>query len=165
MSETKKEKKDLIHIGIGEFKVASSGILTCRGLGSCVGTALYDAKSKIGGLAHIMLPDSTQVEGHGKPTKFADKAIEMMLAKMISVGAKKNFVEAKIAGGAIMFSSAETTRDIGERNVVAVRNKLEKEGIKLAAEDTGGTHGRTIEFDIASGMLTVKTADGRKMRF
>ncbi len=48
-------------IGIGRMHVGSDGeTLTSIGLGSCVGLILYDKVHKIGGMAHIMLPDSNE---------------------------------------------------------------------------------------------------------
>ncbi len=55
MDET---KPTLPSIRMGEIRVDGDGNTLHTLLGSCVGLALYDRQQKIGGLAHIVLPDS-----------------------------------------------------------------------------------------------------------
>ena len=63
-------------------------------------------------------------------------------------------LKAKIAGGAQMFQfgSSDTIR-IGPRNVEAVKKELKRLSIPIIAEDTGGSSGRTIEFNPSTSML------------
>ena len=52
---------EMIKVGMADLKVGKSpDVLTTLGLGSCVGVAIYDPVTKISGLLHCMLPDSTQ---------------------------------------------------------------------------------------------------------
>ena len=135
--------------------------LVTIGLGSCVGICLYDKAMKIGGLAHIMLPDSTQGRTMQNKAKYADTAIEVLLEEMTKLGAQKRRITAKIAGGAQMFnfSGNNNTMKIGERNVAAVKEELKRQGISLLAEDTGENFGRTIKFDTNDGSLGIKTGN------
>lgn len=152
----------LIKVGMADYKIASHpNNLISYGLGSCVGIALYDSITKIGGLAHIMLPDSTQARNVENPAKFADTAIPLLLNDMLKAGAQKHRIIAKIAGGAQMFSFANITEimRIGERNTEAVKNILRQASIQLAASDTGGNYGRTIELKNDTGILFIKTID------
>ena len=72
-----------INVGMGEYKIASSPILLQTiGIGSCIAVCLYDAKKKIGGLAHILLPDSSKANKDVNELRFADKAIGAMLNSM-----------------------------------------------------------------------------------
>lgn len=139
-------------------------MLACMGLGSCIGVVLYDPLKKIGGVAHVMLPESCQARKRGAidPTqsgKFADTAIREMLKEMVSMGADKKRIEAKIFGGANMFSAvhSQTMLLVGERNVQAVSQELEVQKINLLARDVGGTVGRTIIFDTETGQVVVRT--------
>lgn len=153
---------ELIKVGMADYKVARNpASLISYGLGSCVGIALYDPVTKIGGLAHIMLPDSTQARSAENPAKFADTALPRMLDDMIRLGAVKNRVIAKIAGGAQMFTFANATdiMRVGERNTEAVKAVLKKIDVKIVAEDTGGNYGRTVELKLDSGVYRVKTID------
>ena len=90
----------VIKVGMADLSTAKEpDILTTLGLGSCVGIALYDPSTKVGGLAHIMLPDSKQIKNNENKAKFADTAIEVLVQAMIKKGARKNRIVAKIAGG------------------------------------------------------------------
>jgi chemotaxis protein CheD len=149
-----------IKVGMADLKIARAPlILTTLGLGSCVGIALYDSKAKVGGLAHIMLPDSTQIKVNNNVAKFADTAIVKLIECMQSEGALASRMVAKIAGGAHMFefTNVDENMRIGTRNVVAVKRMLELNSIPIIAEDTGANYGRTIELDTTTGILLVKT--------
>ncbi|MGI6093284.1 MAG: chemotaxis protein CheD [Veillonellaceae bacterium] len=153
---------ELIKVGMADYKVAKNpASLISYGLGSCVGIALYDSITKVGGLAHIMLPDSTQARSAENPAKFADTALPLMVDDMIRLGASKSRIIAKIAGGAQMFTFANATNimRVGERNTEAVRTVLKKIDIRIVAEDTGGNYGRTVELKLDSGVYRVKTID------
>ena len=153
---------ELIKVGMADFKVGSSpDNLISYGLGSCIGIALYDTGSKVGGLAHIMLPDSTQARSSENPAKFADTCLPLMLSEMLKIGAVKNRILAKIAGGAQMFSFTNTTdiMRVGERNTEAVRAMLKKLEVRIVAEDVGANYGRTVELIMESGIFRIKTID------
>lgn len=149
----------MIKVGMADLKICKSpdGITTL-GLGSCVGIALRDPISKVGGLAHIMLPDSTKIQNSTSIPKFADTGIQELVKQMISAGASKNRIVAKIAGGAQMFSFQNKSDlvAVGERNVEATKKKLRELGIRILAEDTGENYGRTVEFYPESGDFIIK---------
>ena len=153
---------DLIKVGMADYKVGKNpASLISYGLGSCVGIALYDPLSKVGGLAHIMLPDSTQARSNENPAKFADTALPRMLDEVVKLGAVKSRIVAKIAGGAQMFvfANASDIMRVGERNAEAVRIILRNLDIKVIADDTGGNYGRTVELKLDSGIFRVNTID------
>ncbi len=150
----------IIRVEIADFKVAKNPVvLETISLGSCVGVALYDAVSKIGGLAHIMLPDSSLSKIQTSPKKFADTCIRMMIDEMKKFGADKNRLKAKITGGACMFESAmpDPSMTIGKRNVDAAKKVLLEENIPIIAEDTGKNYGRSLRFYTDTGKLIVKS--------
>ena len=149
----------MIVVGMADLKVAKSpDILTTLGLGSCIGITLFDRVHKIGGLAHVMLPTYKGFEGQNI-AKFADSAIIELLKQITRIGASKNSLVAKIAGGAHMFGHAQNSdiMKIGERNAKASLAILSQLGISVQANDTGGTHGRTIELNTDTGALKIKT--------
>ena len=129
------------------------------GLGSCIGIALYDPVTKIGGLAHIMLPDSTKMRNNSNIAKFADTGIEELLKRVIKEGASKTRLVAKIAGGAKMFevSGLSDIGNVGLRNAEASKAKLKELGIRLVAEDTGLNYGRTVELHCDTGEYYIKS--------
>ncbi|MGH4125789.1 MAG: chemotaxis protein CheD [Clostridium sp.] len=149
-----------IKVGISDLNVTfSPDKLITVGLGSCVGIAIYDKTIGIGGLAHIMLPDSSQFNKITNEIKFADLAIPILVEKMIKKGAKLKNMRAKIAGGASMFNFPDKSiiMDIGSRNGIAVKNALKILCIPILSEDIGGNKGRTLIFDTASGLLAIRT--------
>lgn len=153
-------ERNIIKVGMADLNVVKApDILTTLGLGSCVGIALYDASVKVGGLAHIMLPDSKQIKNNSNAAKFADTAIIKLIEDMISIGAKSNRLVAKIAGGAHMFEfkNMDDMMRIGTRNVLAVTQILEELSIRILASDTGSNYGRTIELHTDTGILLVRT--------
>ena len=150
----------IIKIGMADLNVAKApNLLTTLGLGSCVGITLYDKINKIAGLAHIMLPSSREIKNNDNKAKFADTGIEELLDLMMKSGANKNNLVAKIAGGSQMFNfnSNNNILKIGERNVIATKDKLKELNIKIVSEDTGGNFGRTIILNSIDGLLQVKT--------
>lgn len=156
----------LIKVGMADYKTGRNpDSLISYGLGSCIGIALFDSINKIGGLAHIMLPDSTQARNAENPAKFANTALPLMLDEMLKMGAIKSRITAKIAGGAQMFTFANATdvMRVGERNAEAVRIILKSMDIRIIADDTGGNYGRTVELKLDTGIYRVKTiAKGEK---
>ncbi len=145
-------------VGIGEWSVLkSNGVLVCLGLGSCVGIALYDSAKKIGGLVHILLP-IPQNNDNTNPTKFASTGIPFLLEEMLRLGASRQSIVAKIAGGSQMFSikGREDKINIGARNAEVTKNTLKSLGIPIVGEDVGGNFGRTMEFFVSNGIVKVK---------
>lgn len=150
----------IVKVGMADLNICSApDSITTLGLGSCVGIILYDSVKKIAGMVHVMLPDSTKIKNNENVAKFADTGIDALIDKLVSVGANKSRLVAKIAGGAQMFafSSNNDMLRIGERNIEASKNKLKSLGVRLLAEDTGLDYGRTIEFFPETGELYIKS--------
>jgi chemotaxis protein CheD len=149
----------VILVGIADMKVADRPhILTTMGLGSCVGATLFDPQLHIGGLLHVLLPTSNG-EAPTNKAKYADSGIPALIEKLISMGARRSALVAKIAGGANMFASNRNSNIfmVGQRNVEMCKDVLMKERIRLIASDTGGSYGRTIELNTENGQLLIKT--------
>ncbi|MFH1436178.1 MAG: chemotaxis protein CheD [Pseudomonadota bacterium] len=156
-------------VGIGQITVSGNpGLLKSLGIGSCVAIALYDRKAGIGALAHIMLPCIKEAYNKSQPARFADVAVGMMIEEMESRGARVRNVSAKIFGGANMFPRIipeGSPMNVGKRNVQAVRDELKRNGIRIIAEETGGSVGRSIAFDVSDGSVTVGTAMLEKKKY
>ena len=149
----------VIKVGMADLNICKSpDIITNIGLGSCIGLTFYEPVSKIGGLVHYMLPDSTQMRNNSNIAKFADTGIEELLRQVIKAGANRNRLVSKIAGGAKMFevSGMSNVSNIGERNAFAAKQKLRELRIRLIAEDTGLNYGRTVELHCDTGEFYIK---------
>ena len=152
-------------VSMAQFKVMRHpAILSSIGLGSCIGLVLYDPITKIGGLAHIMLPSMQSAKDKSKPGKFADSALRLVVKEMEGMGAHVRHLRAKVFGGANMFSSIadDSCINIGERNLEAVREELGKKKIRIVAEEVGGKFGRTIFFDLKDGTVRVRDVKGEE---
>lgn len=148
--------------GLGELVsgVGADHVLVCYGLGSCIGLALHDPVARVGVLAHVVLPASSLGRGGtAPPAKYADMAVPAALAEAVRLGGQPSRLVARMVGGARMFPVAgmNGVLDIGARNVEAVRAALAASGIRLIAEDTGGSYGRTVQFFVDTGRLVVST--------
>ena len=158
---------DMIRVGMADLNICKApDSITTLGLGSCVGIVLYDKRNKIAGLAHVMLPDSTQIRNNTNLAKFADTGNDQLINELKTAGADIKSLTAKIAGGAQMFSftgSSDLTK-VGDRNVEATIQKLQTLKIPILASDTGKNYGRTIVFSPETGMLQIK-AVGKEISY
>jgi len=143
------------------MKVSSNpeDVLVTYSLGSCVGVTLYDPLQKIGGLILCMLPLSKVDPERAKevPYMFVDTGLPLMLQTLINMGANKNRIVAKVAGGAVLLDDNGMFR-IGERNHIVVRKLLWKNNILISSEDVGGTIARTVYLQINDGKTIIKSA-------
>ena len=152
--------EELIEVGMAELKVAANPhVLTTRGLGSCLGITLYDPLKKIGGLAHPMLPDINNSRAKPNPARFVNSCLDEMIKELTNFGCLKNRLQAKVFGGAHMFSfiSQDSAFSVGEKNIDMAFRALSNYNIPIVAEDIRGNFGRTIEFDLTSGAVRIRT--------
>ena len=167
-SLTLQELNSMIAVGMGDYKVTNGrNKLITRDLGSCIGIAMWDPETRIGGLLHIMLPqyvhngfDDTVHHGMVNLAKYADAGIDELVHTLVQRGAERKRLMAKIAGGAHMIACIGDTEasDISSQNADAVRKKLWELGIPILAEEVGGHHPRTLIFDTTTGALRIITA-------
>jgi chemotaxis protein CheD len=151
---------ELIKVGMADLNICKApDVITTLGLGSCIGLTFYDPVTKIGGMVHYMLPDSTKVRNNSNIAKFADTGIDELLRQVIAAGANRRRLVAKMAGGARMFevSGLSSVGNIGQRNAEAAKEKLKELGIRLVAEDTGLNYGRTVELHCDTGDFYIKS--------
>lgn len=158
-----------IEVEMGKIAVVKGeDNLVASGIGSCLVITLYDPKHKIGALAHTMLyarrlssevrnskDERRKTNPESTDTKYADTAIDEVLKRIEALGAKRENIEVKLIGGANMFSAFES--DFIKENVSRVKEKIKKAGIAIVGECVGGSQGRSVEFSITTGIVTVKT--------
>lgn len=148
-----------ITVGISDWKICGTGdTLITYALGSCIGTCIYDKAAGLAGMSHIMLPDSTTMrDSTVNRMKFADTALPDMVKEMIKRGASVQRMQAKIAGGAVMFPTKNQSFNIGENNIKAVKKALAALKIPIIADDTGLNFGRTVYFNGSDGRMIVRS--------
>lgn len=153
----------VVKVGIADLNVTKApNKIRTSGLGSCVGAVIYDERKQVAGLAHVLLPESKLArQDNFNHYKYADTAIPILVDRLVDLGARRNVLKAKVAGGAQMFrfSSGSDLMRIGPRNVEAVLKKLDQLSIPVLASDVGGHAGRTIEFDVQTSKLKIRTVN------
>ncbi|KIX15073.1 chemotaxis protein CheD [Dethiosulfatarculus sandiegensis] len=152
--------KPRITVGVGDVAVSddTSKEIVTFSLGSCIGVVLYDPRVKVGGLLHIMLPDSNlNLERATKqPAVFADTGLPILFRSAYALGAKKGRMRVVLVGGSQVMD-ATGHFNIGKRNYTAVRKIFWRNNVLVDAEDIGGNVNRTVGIDVATGQVWVKT--------
>ena len=145
-----------IRVGVADKAVTDNGAsLVTSGLGSCVAVALHDGDG-IGGLLHAMLPEAPAEEG--ATAKYVDSGIEAMKADLAELGADPDTLTAKVAGGSSMLDLG-TDDPVGDKNVAATKRVLDRHGIELVGDDTGGSSGRSVTFQPTTGTMCIERVD------
>lgn len=134
-------------------------VLVTLGLGSCVAIMLHDAVAQLGGLAHILLPSRSLSRGGENPGRFPQTAVPALLERMADLGADRRRITARLVGGASMFAGLAPAGSIqmGDRNLIAAREVLASHAIPVVGELVGGSQGRSVWFEVASGRIRVRS--------
>lgn len=125
-------------------------------LGSCVSVCLYDLHAGIGGINHYQQP-TWNGEGQASP-KFGDVAIEMLVNRMMALGARTGTLVAKVFGGAAQMEEM-TVYNIGKRNIDVATQMLADYRIPVVTSHVGGSLGRKILFRSATGQVFLKVLE------
>jgi len=141
-------------VGISEmnFGCSQGDLIVTHALGSCIGIAIHDSHSKIGGILHYMLPSSSldPVKAQTNPLMFGDSGIPEFFKEAYRLGARKENLRVVMAGGANVISGNHNF-DIGNRNIVIARKLFWKNNIMIDAEHIAGNIPRTLFLEIGSG--------------
>lgn len=154
-------------VGVGDLKISASqgDSLVTYGLGSCLGMTLYDPQAKVGGLLHVVLPNS-QVDpdkAKANPYVFVDTGVPSLFKQAYKLGAVKSRCEIKVVGGAQTAACGDSDHfQIGKRNWTALKKLLWRNGVMVAVHHVGGTSSRTVTMDMATGQLQLRI-DGQTL--
>jgi chemotaxis protein CheD len=93
------------------------------------------------------------------PAKFPATAIPLLLEQMTALGASRERVRAKIAGGASMFANLlpRGALNVGDRNIAATREVLALVRVPIVGEDVGADHGRSVFLHLEDGRVEVRS--------
>lgn len=149
-------------VGMADLQVQKGGgLFTCVGLGSCIGFCALDPVTSVAGVVHVMLPEAFDRNNVDKIGKFADTGVPELLRQMEKQGAVLRRLNVALIGGAQVFKfgapGAMPKMDVGLRNIEAVRSEVKKSNLKIVGEDVGGSLGRTLNLDISTGQIRVRT--------
>lgn len=146
-------------VGVADMVASndSSAEIVTYSLGSCLGVTLYDPVKRIGGLLHLMLPDSKidSQKAVNSPFMFVDTGVPKLFHAVYHLGAERSRLVLKVAGGAQLMDE-QGVFNIGERNFQALTAILARNGISISSQDVGGMTSRTLRFDLTNGNVSVK---------
>ncbi|MBS1963052.1 MAG: chemotaxis protein CheD [Bdellovibrionales bacterium] len=134
-----------INVCIGEVKLGRPGERLRAILGSCVGIGLVWRDRRRIALAHCLLAEaprsSREIDG-----RFVTQAVPSLLALLHARPGDYGEIEAIVAGGGNMTSpnAKDETKLVGAVNVATALRLLEKLGIRVVHQETGGREGRVI---------------------
>jgi chemotaxis protein CheD len=143
----------------GDYYVAAHGELVSTVLGSCVSACIRDARRRIGGMNHFMLPADQCEAGSGwagsawVATRFGNVAMERLINEILKRGGRREHLEVKLVGGGRVLDSLT---DVGARNIDFALQYVRAEGFRLVGEDLGDLYPRKVLYEPASGTVRVK---------
>lgn len=153
-------------VGVADMRISiqASDVIVTHALGSCLGIAVYDPASQVGGLLHVMMPLSNVNPSKAKsnPFMFIDTGVPAFFKEAYAAGASKARMVVKVAGGANVQGLGNDTFAIGKRNHTILKKMLWKNNILVEAEDVGGQYARTMYLDIGDGHVWLSTGGCRK---
>lgn len=154
-------------VALGEIKVSNqkTTIFTVPNIGTSIVVVIYDLQTKVGGLAHVILPESSLSTSHMEqvPGKYADKAVPKLVQEFTAAGGQKRSSIVRMVGGAQLFNfggGGGNILNIGARNATAIRAAMSKQGLAIEKADTGGNKGKSIRFVLATGQIYVQQIGG-----
>ena len=131
-------------------------------LGSCLGISVWDPVERVGGMLHVMLPDSatSPEKAAATPDMFLDTALPRLFKTAYALGAVKQRLVVCVAGGATLGAMQDASFHIGQRNVAMLRKLLWINGVLIKAQQVGGSIPRTLALRIDTGEVLIKTEHG-----
>ena len=146
-------------IGIADCAVTNDpeAVLVTYALGSCIAVTLHDNVSRVGGLLHLMLPESNldTARAHSNPYMFANTGIPLLFNRAFQQGAEKKRLVVRLVGGAQVMDDGGVF-NIGKRNQLSARKILWKAGYLIHGQETGGTVSRTVKLEVGTGKLWIR---------
>ena len=151
------------YVNVSEIKIGIAPDILKSIAGSCVILCLWDEISRTCGMAHILMPESSE-DGVRENGKYADLAVPYLIKRMETSGISKHQLVAKVSGGASLFMRkiAGEKATIGEVIYNVVARVLKDNRIPIGFKDIGGRVGRHVTFDCSTGDMTVKTISDTK---
>jgi chemotaxis protein CheD len=153
-------------VGVADMKISAQcdDVLVTHALGSCLGVVAYDPQAGVGGMLHVMLPQSSinPEKAQTNPCMFVDTGLTAFFQGLYDAGAAKGRLKVKVAGGGSINCDGTDRFAIGKRNCVMLKKLLWQNGVLITAEDTGGTFARTMYLEIGTGRTWLSTGGQQK---
>jgi len=135
----------------GEYYVTTDDMVIMTVLGSCIAACIWDPRVRVGGMNHFMLPEG----GADAGGRYGSYAMELLINEMMKLGARREYMQAKVFGGGQVMQSF-TTMNVGERNTQFVLDYLQTERIAVVSKDVLDIYPRKVCYFPATGKAMVK---------
>jgi chemotaxis protein CheD len=148
----------------GDYYVTCEEEVLDTVLGSCVSACIRNPRLRIGGMNHFMLPrpsgqgSDTWDSIAGRATRYGSASMETLINRILRAGGSRSELEVKIFGGGRVLSSLS---DIGQHNVIFVRDYLKQEGLRVTSEDVGCDYPRHVQYFPMTGRVRVRNLTSR----
>lgn len=154
-------------IELGEIKVSKNltTVFTVSHIGASIVVVMYDRLNKVGGLAHVILPDSSLSDKNDESAtgKYADLAVPELVRLFMEEGGEVNSTEVRMIGGAQLFNfggGSANILNIGSRNATAIRTAMSRHGLAIEKADIGGNKAKSLRFVVATGQVVIRIIGG-----
>lgn len=145
----------LIRVNIGHVRVSHKPLVFDTVLGSCISVCLYDARLRIGGINHFMLPEGVDLNNPVSP-RYGVHAMELLINKIMKLGGKRSTLEAKVFGGGHVIQKSKLRGSVPSMNIQFIDKFMETERLKVIKRDVGGSQPRRVLFCPHTGQVFVR---------
>jgi len=146
---------EVVNVNVGECYITNRQEVVSTLVGSCIAVIIHESKLKIGGLAHILLPQH-KPKLSNQACKYAATAIPHLISEVEKRGGRKSNMVSAIIGGSQLLNLGANGFSVGKRNVEVALSVLSSMGIPVVAQDVGGVYGRSVMYDASQGTIYVK---------
>lgn len=147
------EKRTII---AGELCVSREPVIIKTLLGSCVSVCLYDPGARVGGMNHILLPGSADMDQFNTSARYGVNAMDKLITRMLANGVDRKRLVAKVFGGAHILEQVDAKFSPGAGNVEFAFKYLETESIPVAGFNVAGFNPRRIYFNTGTGKVLME---------
>ncbi len=149
---------DAVKLLPSEYYVASSPMVLSTVLGSCVSACIRDSAAGVGGMNHYMLPGDGSHDTSGPRLRYGEHAMSTLVEEICRLGGRRDRLEAKVFGGGMVIAGMASR--IGFANAEFVMAWLDRENIRVLAQDLNGSHARRVHYLPGTGQVRVRRLNG-----
>lgn len=150
----KKTNQFVYRIQPGEYYFTTKDEMISTTLGSCISACVRDTKLNIGGMNHFMLPSKGETSSwQDLETRYGNVAMERLINSIFKAGGRRENLEIKIFGGGKIIPALS---DVGNKNILFIKEFLATEGYVIASEDVGLEFPRKVNYFPKTGRVMMK---------
>ncbi|MBW8040564.1 MAG: chemotaxis protein CheD [Planctomycetes bacterium] len=134
----------------GQYHISKEPTLIETLVGSCVSVCLYNIRNGWAGMNHFLM-DYPKTEADCDIGKYGSTATEYIINNLMKGDPVAGHFRAQVFGGAGVIKGVRVPEEIGRKNVEVALELLKATRIRIINQEIGGTRGRRIKFNTATG--------------